>query len=171
MGSIDRMRKFDGSRGFVSGPNMSYRGREAFELDTMQRLNRYCLSINRREPISVQDTREQLLTVRAIPRHRSKRTAPTRNAHKSGTTLERTSVSMECGTARVTLNGQPTVVDTYSADDIWGVTAFEETLPTAGPHTLTITVLGEHGQHPSDPRADDPNATWVYIDGLRVEDH
>ena len=77
---------------------------------------------------------------------------------------------MECGKAHVTLNGQKTVVGTYSADDSWGVTAFEQTLPTSGPHTMTITVLGEHGEHTADPLANDPSATWVYVDGIRVEE-
>jgi hypothetical protein len=58
-------------------------------------------------------------------------------------------------------NGPAETVDTYSADDIWGVCVFRKQLPTAGRHTLKITVLGQHG-----PRS---KGNTVAIDGVRCE--
>lgn len=83
-----------------------------------------------------------------------------------------TKLGMECGKARVVIDGEESVLDTYSADDIWGIAILEKDFSTTGPHTLTITVLDEHGEHPSDPYQESPGtprATWVYIDGIRVE--
>ncbi len=57
--------------------------------------------------------------------------------------------------------GSAEIVDTYSADDIWGVCVYRKEFPSAGRHTLEITVLGQHG-----PRAKD---SLVAIDGFRVE--
>ena len=57
--------------------------------------------------------------------------------------------------------GAPEIVDTYSADDIWGVAIYRREFATSGRHTLRITVLGEHG-----PRATD---SIVHVDGVRVE--
>jgi hypothetical protein len=66
-----------------------------------------------------------------------------------------------CGKAKVSVDGEPAeIVDTYSADDIWGVCVWRKQLP-AGRHTLRITVLGERG-----PRA---VGTAVHLDGVRVE--
>jgi hypothetical protein len=66
------------------------------------------------------------------------------------------------GKAAVSIDGGAAeVVDTYSADDIWGVCVFCKEFASPGPHTLTITVLGQHG-----PRATD---SAVAIDGFRVE--
>jgi hypothetical protein len=66
------------------------------------------------------------------------------------------------GKAAVSVDGGPAeIVDTYSADDLWGVCVFRKEFPSAGPHTLQITVLGEHG-----PRA---TGVSVAIDGFRVE--
>ncbi len=68
----------------------------------------------------------------------------------------------DCGKASISLDGGPAeVVDTYSADDIWGVCVFEKDLAAAGNHTLTITVLGEHG-----PRT---KGAFVCLDGVRAE--
>ncbi len=68
----------------------------------------------------------------------------------------------DSGQAAVSIDGLPAeTVDTYSADDIWGVCVYRKELPSAGPHTLRITVLGQRG-----PRAKD---AAVAIDGLRVE--
>jgi len=65
------------------------------------------------------------------------------------------------GKAAVRVDGGPAeVVDTYSADDIWGVCVYRKQFP-AGRHTLEITVLGQHG-----PRAND---SLVAVDGFRVE--
>jgi hypothetical protein len=66
-----------------------------------------------------------------------------------------------CGKAEVSVDGGPAeVVDTYSADDIWGVCVWRHQLPPGG-HLLRIKVLGER-----DPRA---TGTAVYLDGVRVE--
>ena len=68
----------------------------------------------------------------------------------------------DAGKAAVSVDGGPAeIVDAYSADDIWGVCVFRKKFATPGPHTLQITVLGEHG-----PRATDSTVT---IDGFRVE--
>jgi hypothetical protein len=66
-----------------------------------------------------------------------------------------------CGKAEVSVDGGPAeVVDTYSADDIWGVCVWRHQLPPGG-HLLRIKVLGER-----DPRA---TGTAVYLDGVRAE--
>jgi hypothetical protein len=52
-------------------------------------------------------------------------------------------------------------VDTYSADDIWGVCVFRKTLATAGPHTLRLEVVGEHSARAKDH--------VFHLDGVRVE--
>ena len=66
------------------------------------------------------------------------------------------------GKAEVSVDGaKPETVDTYSADDIWGVCVFRKEFPQPGRHTLRITVLGEHG-----PLAKD---SQVSIDGFRIE--
>ncbi len=62
----------------------------------------------------------------------------------------------DCGPASVSIDGDPAeVVDTYSADDIWGVCVYRREFPTARRHTIRIEV------------ADDK---LVHIDGLRVEE-
>jgi hypothetical protein len=69
----------------------------------------------------------------------------------------------DCGKAALTIDGEaPEVVNTYSADDIWGVCVFRKNLTTDGPHKLRIEVLGEHG-----PRA---KGDVVHLDGVRVTD-
>ncbi len=66
------------------------------------------------------------------------------------------------GKAVVSVDGNPAeIIDTYSADDIWGVCVFEKELPAAGMHTLRIEVLGEHSDRAKD--------SFIYIDGVRVE--
>ena len=66
------------------------------------------------------------------------------------------------GKAAVSVDGAaPETVDTYSADDIWGVCVYRKEIPTAGRHTLRIVVLGQHG-----PRAKD---SLVAVDGFRIE--
>lgn len=66
-----------------------------------------------------------------------------------------------CGKAEVNVDGGlAEVVDTYSADDIWGVCVWRQQLP-AGRHVFRIKVLSER-----DPRA---TGTAVYLDGVRVE--
>jgi hypothetical protein len=68
----------------------------------------------------------------------------------------------DCGKAAISIDGGPgEVVDTYSADDIWGVCVYRKEFASAGPRTLRITVTGERG-----PRAKD---AFVRLDGTRVE--
>ena len=67
-----------------------------------------------------------------------------------------------CGKAAISIDGgTPEVVDTYSADDIWGVCIYRKTLATAGPHTLRLELLGEHNARAKD--------NVFYLDGVRVE--
>ena len=67
-----------------------------------------------------------------------------------------------CGKAAVSIDGgEPAVVDTYSADDIWGVCVFRKEWPAGGKHTIRIEVLGDKG-----PRS---KGNVVHVDGLRVE--
>ena len=68
----------------------------------------------------------------------------------------------DCGKAEVSVDGgPPESIDTYSADDIWGVCVFRKEFPTSGKHVLRIEVSGE--RH---PRAKD---ALVHCDGFRVE--
>lgn len=73
-----------------------------------------------------------------------------------------TKLGADCGKAEVSIDGGiPEVVDTYSADDIWGVCIYRKALPIAGKHTLRINVLEEKAARASN--------TFVYIDGIRAE--
>ncbi len=66
------------------------------------------------------------------------------------------------GAATVSLDGGPAeAIDTYSADDIWGVCVYRKTFPNAGRHELKITVFGKHC-----PRA---KGSAVAVDGFRVQ--
>ena len=66
------------------------------------------------------------------------------------------------GKATLTLDGgTPQRIDTYSADDIWGVCIYRQPCTGAGPHTLRLEVIGEHS-----PRSKD---NWVSLDGLRID--
>ena len=68
-----------------------------------------------------------------------------------------------CGKAEISVDGRKeAVVDTYSADDIFGVGLYSKTFPAAGNHRVKISVLGEHGG----PRG---KGTQVYVDGIRIE--
>ena len=67
----------------------------------------------------------------------------------------------EGGKAEVRIDdGAPEVIDTYSADDIWGICIYKKAFSHAGRHTLRLTVLGEHH-----PRGSD---NFVSLDGLRI---
>jgi hypothetical protein len=67
----------------------------------------------------------------------------------------------DCGKASVRIdNAEPVIIDTYSADDLWGMCVFRKELVAAGKHTLHIEALGEKGEHAKD--------TFVCIDGVRV---
>jgi hypothetical protein len=72
----------------------------------------------------------------------------------------------ENGQAAVKIDGGPAeIVDTYSADDIWGVAVYRKEFVTTGRHTIHIEVLGERAAHP-DERSKD---TMIFVDGIRVE--
>jgi hypothetical protein len=67
------------------------------------------------------------------------------------------------GKAGISIDGQSDVViDTYSADDIWGVGIFSQTFPSAGKHKVRISVLGQ----PPDAFG---RGTFVYLDGINIE--
>ncbi len=67
------------------------------------------------------------------------------------------------GKAGISIDGQPNVVvDTYSADDIWGIGIFSKTFASGGKHKVKISVLGK----PPDAFG---TGTFVYVDGIRVE--
>ncbi|MGO4516117.1 hypothetical protein AB4Y89_10010 [Terriglobus sp. 2YAB30_2] len=68
----------------------------------------------------------------------------------------------ECGEAEVNIDGQDVAgIDTYSADDIFGVGIYSKSFATAGEHQVKITVLGKH----AGPRG---AGTRVYLDGIRI---
>jgi hypothetical protein len=65
------------------------------------------------------------------------------------------------GKASVTIDGgTPEMVDTFSADDIWGVCVYSKALPV-GRHTIRIQTTGT-----KNVRA---KGTKVHIDGIRIE--
>ncbi|MCL5099092.1 MAG: hypothetical protein M1608_16465, partial [Candidatus Omnitrophica bacterium] len=83
-----------------------------------------------------------------------------------------TKLGPDCGRAEVSVDGSGTeVVDTYSADDIWGICIYRKELLSGGTHTLRIKVMGEHAEHPADyvPDRANPGVMWVHLDGVRVE--
>ncbi|HTQ11646.1 MAG TPA: hypothetical protein VMI31_16410, partial [Fimbriimonadaceae bacterium] len=66
----------------------------------------------------------------------------------------------DCGKAAISVDGgPPEIVDTYDADDVWGVCLWSKKLGP-GHHTLRFEVLGEHN-----PRS---SGDAVYLDGLQV---
>jgi hypothetical protein len=74
-----------------------------------------------------------------------------------------TKLGDDCGRAEIMVDGKrEAVVDTYSADDIWGVGIYSKSFPASGRHKVEIKILGEHGG----PRG---KGTWVYVDGVRIE--
>jgi hypothetical protein len=76
-----------------------------------------------------------------------------------------TKLGAENGEAAVSIDGGPAeIVDTYSADDIWGV-GYRKEFATSGRHTIRIEVLGKRGVHP----AERSNDTLIFVDGIRVE--
>ncbi|MCC6822699.1 MAG: hypothetical protein IT579_18360, partial [Verrucomicrobia subdivision 3 bacterium] len=78
------------------------------------------------------------------------------------TVLVFSQLGANCGKVAVSVDGgTPEVVDTYSADDIWGVCVYRKTLATAGPHTLRLEVLGQHSERAKDH--------VVHLDGVRVD--
>ncbi len=72
----------------------------------------------------------------------------------------------ENGEASVSMDGGPVeIVDTYAADDIWGVAVYRKEFAAPGRHTMHIEVLGKRGVHPNERSKD----TRILVDGLRVE--
>ncbi len=73
-----------------------------------------------------------------------------------------TRMCAECGLAEVAIDGRKeAVVNTYSADDIFGVGVYGKSFAPPGRHTVTITVIGRRQA----PRG---QGTRVYNDGIRV---
>jgi hypothetical protein len=71
------------------------------------------------------------------------------------------------GIAAVSIDGGPSErVDTYSADDIWGVCVFRREFPTVGRHTIRIEVLGDRNMHSSEQTTKD---AFIYVDAIRAE--
>ena len=72
-------------------------------------------------------------------------------------------LSASGGKANITVDGAaPEVIDTYSADEIWGVCVYHRKLEGgAGPHTLRLEVLGEHNAP--------AKGSLVHLDGVRIE--
>jgi hypothetical protein len=67
-----------------------------------------------------------------------------------------------CGRASVQVDDAPAqTIDTYAADDIWGVCVFRQRVTGAGPHRLRLEVLADHS-----PRA---KGNLVHLDGVRIE--
>jgi len=74
-----------------------------------------------------------------------------------------TKLGDDCGKAGISIDGDPVaVVDTYSADDIWGVGVYSKSFPTTGKHKVKISVLGQ----PPDAYG---TGTSVYLDGIQIE--
>lgn len=68
----------------------------------------------------------------------------------------------DCGKASVSIDGgTPEVVDTFSADDIWGVCVYRKTLQNSGKHTLRITVTENKNRR--------AKGNLIYVDAIRVE--
>jgi hypothetical protein len=73
-----------------------------------------------------------------------------------------TRLCAECGLAQISIdNHEVATVDTYSADDIFGVGIYSKTLQDTGPHQVKITVSGKH----SGPRG---HGAHVYVDGVMI---
>jgi hypothetical protein len=76
-----------------------------------------------------------------------------------------TKLGADGGKAQVVVDGRPqSVVDTYSADDIWGVGVYTQEFPASGRHTVRVNVLGERGGPPGYGQG-----SFVYVDGIRTE--
>ena len=73
-----------------------------------------------------------------------------------------TRMCAECGVATISIdNHEDSTVDTYSADDIFGVGIYAKAFSDQGPHQVKITVSGQH----SGPRG---HGTRIYIDGFNM---
>ena len=68
----------------------------------------------------------------------------------------------DCGKVAVSIDGAaPRVVDTFSADDIWGVCVWRHEFDNPSKHTLRLSILGEHQSRSTGDK--------LYLDGIRVE--
>ena len=68
----------------------------------------------------------------------------------------------DCGRLAVSIDeNPPDVVDTFSADDIWGVCVWRHEFPAAGRHRLRLVVMGDHTPRSTGDR--------VFLDAARVE--
>jgi hypothetical protein len=69
------------------------------------------------------------------------------------------------GKAEVVIDGRPgEVIDTYSADDIWGVGVYSKEFSGGGAHRVKIIVTGERGG----PRGYG-KGSFVYLDGISIQ--
>jgi hypothetical protein len=67
----------------------------------------------------------------------------------------------DCGKASVSIDGKDLeLVDTFSADDIWGVCVYQKVLANAGKHTLRITVTENKNRR--------AKGNLINIDAIRV---
>lgn len=72
-----------------------------------------------------------------------------------------TKLGADCGLAEVSLDGgAPEQVNTYTADDVWGIGLWQKEL-APGRHTIRVEILGE--------REARSKHTRVYLDGFRAE--
>ncbi|MHB0997943.1 MAG: alpha-amylase family protein [Armatimonadota bacterium] len=72
-----------------------------------------------------------------------------------------TKLGPECGKATISIDGNPAeTVDTYAADDVWGVCMYNKSLEP-GKHIIRVGVSGDKGINAKD--------TFIYIDGFRIE--
>ncbi len=68
----------------------------------------------------------------------------------------------DCGRMAISVDGAaPETVDTFSADDIWGVCLWQKSLGGGGAHTVRLTLVD--GRHPRS------KGNWTHLDGVRVE--
>ncbi|MCE5314445.1 MAG: hypothetical protein ABFD49_05395 [Armatimonadota bacterium] len=68
----------------------------------------------------------------------------------------------DCGKAAISIDGGPAeVVDTYSADTLWGTCLFRKNLDSDGPHIMRLEVLDERSEKSKD--------TYIRLDGIRIE--
>lgn len=72
----------------------------------------------------------------------------------------------EGGKASISVDGGPAeIVDTYSADMIWGVPIYMREFDSVGHHVMRIEVLGDRDAHPNEQS----NGSTVSIDAVRIE--
>ncbi len=80
---------------------------------------------------------------------------------EGGNVLLFSKLGADCGIVAVSVDkGEPVMVDTYSADDIWGVCVYQRKL-NPGHHHLSVTVSGKQSERSA--------GATIHIDGIRVE--